>query len=77
MNRKPHLINLQAILNNRGFNVLCHAPYVEKSSDQECKQQIGMNFLYLKDGQAQNEELERFLEEASYIEMVSPKEEAA
>lgn len=75
MNSKPNLINLQAILDKNGFNVFCHSPYHEDSSAQMPAQLGGLRFLYLKDDK-KKKELENFLEEARYVDMVSPKEEA-
>ncbi|HVI41396.1 MAG TPA: alkaline phosphatase family protein [Anaerovoracaceae bacterium] len=78
INSKPHLINLQAILNRNGFDVFCHSTYHENPADHNQLQQSGMRFLYLKDNRKQEqEELESFLEKAAYVDMVSPKEEAA
>ncbi len=84
MSSKPHLVNLQNILNKKGFHVFCHSPFLgdttepnqKKASEQNAKNQIGMRFLYLKD-ESQKEELEHFLESAPYVDMISPREEAA
>ena len=75
MNSKPNLINLQAILDKNGFDVFCHSPYRDDSSDQKPALQSGLRFLYLKDNK-KKKALEDFLEEAHYVDMVSPKEEA-
>lgn len=82
---KPHLVNLQTILDKNGFDVLCHTPLQEmqdqnsrKISGTEPINQIGMRFLYLKDDdKRKNGALLSFLEAAPYVDMVSPKEEAA
>jgi len=77
MNSKPHLINLQAVLNKNGFQVLCHPPYSGESAAHDISGLTGMRSLYLKEDQkAREEELVKFLEEAVYVDMVSPKEEA-
>ncbi len=86
MNSKPHLINLQAILDKNGFDVYCHSPYLndcteadgEKETEKEPSNQIGMRFLYLREGQREKrQELLAFLETSPYIDIVSPREEAA
>ncbi len=77
MSSKPHLINLQVILQRNGFDVSCHAPYQDLSNDSTIKKQMGIRFLSLKEEQVQNEELEKFLEKAPYIDMISRKEEAS
>lgn len=84
MNSKPHLINLQAVLDKNGFDVFCHSPYRENPPvpdhpvGQNPANQYGLRFLYLKDDQKQREkELVQFLESAPYVDMVSPKEEAS
>lgn len=85
MSSKPHLVNLQNILDKNGFHVYCHSPFTEKTENIDLKNQnesgprnqIGMRFLYLKDNSQDKRELERFLEAAPYVDMISPKEEAA
>jgi phosphonoacetate hydrolase len=86
MNSKPHLINLQAVLDKNGFDVFCHSPYHDNIADsiqkkaggQSPAQQIGIRMLYLRDGQKQDtDRLVNFLEEAPFVDMVSPKEEAS
>ncbi|MBP6492139.1 MAG: alkaline phosphatase family protein, partial [Clostridia bacterium] len=47
INSKSHLINLQAILDEKGFDVVSQSPYSESEDGQEIKQQSGMRFLYL------------------------------
>lgn len=72
MSSRPHFVNLQEILARNGYDVVCHSPYQEEAGN------LGMRMLYLKDLSAEKEEdLIRFLEEAPYVDMVSPKEEAA
>ncbi len=85
MNSKPHLINLQKILEKNGFDVFCHSPSHEiaadpkaKVSEQIASNQSGMRFLYLKGDQKQKkDELVQFLESVLYVDIVSPKEEAS
>jgi len=78
INSKSHLINLQAILDEKGFDVVSQSPYSESEDGQEIKQQSGMRFLYLNENQKiKEEELVAFLEEQPYVDMVSPKEEAS
>ena len=86
MSGKPHLVSLQNILDKNGFDVYCHSPFLDDIPDQNPKahgksgpaNQIGMRFLYLKDGNKEKrEELISFLESAPYVDMVSPKEEAS
>lgn len=86
MSGRANLVNLQQILTWNGFDVYCHFPWRETSdhsrpeniSEEMPAQQMGMSFLYLKgDGEQQKEKLEKFLEAAPYVDMVSPKEEAA
>jgi len=84
MSGKPHFVNLQNILDKKGFPVYCHSPFLNdmadsgltKDNDPSPKNQIGMRTLYLKDI-GQKEELERFLESVPYIDMVSPRAEAS
>ena len=72
MNSRPHLINLQAVLDNNGFDVYCHSPYREEGS------QLGMRMLYLRDLPTQKEEeMIRFLEASPFVDIVSTKEEAS
>ncbi|MEL7656960.1 MAG: alkaline phosphatase family protein, partial [Bacillota bacterium] len=78
MNSKPHLINLQEILKINGYDVICHSHYDEDSADHIINQIAGMRSLYLNDDQMDKaDEMVKFLEEAAYVDMVSPKEEAA
>ena len=78
INSKSHLINLQAILDEKGFDVVSQSPYSESEDGQEIKQQSGMRFVYLNENQKiKEEELVAFLEEQPYVDMVSPKEEAS
>jgi len=83
MTGKPHLINLQAVLDKKGFDVHCHFPYRENEAaagkgGEVPAGQIGLSFLYLRGNQKQNpEELVAFLESAPYVDMVSPKDEAS
>lgn len=85
MSSKPHLVNLQNILNKNGFHVNCHSPFMERTENINSKNQyesspgnqIGMRFLYLKDNNQDKRDLEQFLEAAPYVDMISPKEEAA
>lgn len=86
MNAKPHLINLQTVMDKNGFDVFCHSPYRETFPEPDSKNasgqipanQNGLRFLYLKGDQKQKEEeLVRFLESAPYVDLVSPKEEAS
>lgn len=85
MSSKPHLVNLQNILNKNGFHVYCHSPFIERTENINSKNQyesspgnqIGMRFLYLKDNNQDKRDLEQFLEAALYVDMISPKEEAA
>lgn len=78
MNGRPHLINLQTVLDRNGFQVICHSPYHEETAGQSPANQLGMRMLYLKEEQkAKAEELIEFLEAVPYIDMVSPREEAS
>lgn len=86
MGGKPHLINLQTVLERNGFHVIGHAPFQDKVSEQKAKKndgpkplnRMGMRCLYLADDSDQKrEELVNFLESAPYVDMVSPREEAA
>ncbi|MDD3169930.1 MAG: alkaline phosphatase family protein [Eubacteriales bacterium] len=86
MNSKPHLINLQTILDRNGFDVFSHCPYHGNPAEADSKDasgqiplnQCGLRFLYLKGDQKQKEEeLVQFLETSPFADMVSPKEEAS
>ncbi len=86
MNGKPHLVNLQNILDKNGFHVYCHSPFQDNTQDQDPKKTgepditnlMGMRSIYLKGGQSENEnELVDFLEAAPFTDMVSPREEAS
>ncbi len=93
MNGRPHLVNLQEVLDRNGFQVFCHSPYREEpagnsgkrtagnsgnTAEQPPANQLGMRMLYLKEEQkSKARELLDFLEAAPYVDMVSPKEEAA
>ena len=92
MNGRPHLVNLQAVLDGKGFHVFCHSPYHEETAESSGKRhaahsgstaeqppanQLGMRMLYLKEEQkAKAQELIDFLEAAPFVDMVSPREEA-
>jgi phosphonoacetate hydrolase len=92
MNGRPHLVNLQTVLDNKGFRVFCHSPYHEESAGNSSKRhaghsgnaaeqlpsnQLGMRMLYLKEEQkAKANELIDFLEAAPFVDMVSPRAEA-
>ena len=83
MTGRRHLINLQAVLDKKGFNVRCHSPYREnaaaagKDGGHAPAGQIGISFLYLQGEQKQNaDELAAYLESAPFVDMVSPKNEA-
>jgi phosphonoacetate hydrolase len=92
MNGRPHLVNLQAVLDGKGFHVFCHSPYREETAEKNEKRhaahsgstveqppanQLGMRMLYLKEEQMPRaQELIDFLEASPFVDMVSPKEEA-
>jgi phosphonoacetate hydrolase len=65
MNSKPHLINLQAVLDKNGFDVYCHSPYRDrcaetgagKEKEEKPANQSGMRFLFLgkvREGKCRN-----------------------
>jgi phosphonoacetate hydrolase len=74
---RPHLVNLQKVLDRNGFHVFCHSPY-SNTAEQPPANQLGMRLIYLKEDQkAKAEELLDFLEAAPFVDMVSPKKEAS
>jgi Uncharacterized proteins of the AP superfamily len=86
MSGRPHLINLQAILEREGFPVYCHSPYLEgiktgdgkSGTDEKTVNTSGLKFIYFKDGQELNKDaLTDYLESAPYVEMASPRDEAS
>ena len=85
VNSKPHLVNLQRVLNDHGYNVTCRSPQRDRLPDSEVILDTGLQFLFLNrlqesgsEAQAEMEQkLVKFLEEAPFISMVSPREEAA
>ena len=93
MNGRPHLVNLQEVLDRNGFHVFCHSPYREEPAENSGKRaagrsgnaaehppanQLGMRMLYLKEEQkTKAQKLIDFLEAAPFVDVVSPKEEAA
>jgi len=78
INKKSHLIDLQAVLDNNGFEVICQPSYREEFSENHIYHENGVQFIHLNN---QNEkmtgEMLRFLEAAPFIDSVYPKEEAA
>lgn len=82
---KPHLINLQRILQNNGFDVLCKTPHHDQPVSDGIVMDTGMQFLFLRREDILNDEeqstreneLINFLEEAPYVDMVSSRAEAA
>jgi len=78
MNKKTKLINLQAIMDKNGYEVVCHPPIKDRYIENHVYQEGGILFLYFKNQQDKNKEkILSLLEEAPYVEMVYTKEEAA
>lgn len=85
MTGRPHLINLQALLDKKGYQVHSHLPYRGTSGGSDAGKdggppagRTGLSFLYLKGSQKQHaEDLVEFLESLPFVDMVSPKDEAS
>ncbi|MBR0598985.1 alkaline phosphatase family protein [Clostridiales bacterium BAD-6] len=78
MSKKTHLINLQNIMDSKGYQVVCHPPIKDRYIENHIYQEGGVLFLYFKKEQDEKtEEILSFLEEAPYVDMVCSKEEAA
>jgi len=75
INNKTAIINLQTIMNNKGFDVVCHPPVKDKHIQNHPYQEGGVLYLYLKNVDKKVEIIE-FLEDNPYIESVCTKEEA-
>ena len=77
VNSKPNVINLERKLRSGGFDVECKTPHRDQQEIDGVTMETGMQFIYdhaKEPGQV--EKLLRFLEEAPYVDMVSPKAEA-
>lgn len=78
MNKKTHLINLQAIMDRKDYKVVCHPPIKDRYIENHIYQEGGVLFLYFKNKQDEKtEEILSFLADSPYIETVCTKEEAA
>lgn len=78
MNAKSHLINLQAIMDRKGYDVVCHPPIKDRYIENHLYQEGGVLFLYFKnESEPKRDEIIKFLEEAPYVESLCTKEEAA
>lgn len=78
MNKKTKLINLQTVMDNQGFEVVCHPPIKDRYIENHIYQEGGVLFLYFKnENHGEKEKILNMLEEAPYIELICTKEEAA
>ena len=78
MNQKTRLIDLQAVMDRKGYDVVCHPPLKDRYIENHIYQEGGALYLYfknLKDGKT--EEILGFLKQSPYIELICTKEEAA
>ena len=78
MNQKTHLINLQAVMDRKGYAVVCHPPLKDRFVENHIYQEGGALYLYFKEeNDAKTGEILSFLREAPYVELLCSKEEAA
>jgi phosphonoacetate hydrolase len=78
MSKKTHLVNLQAVMDRNGYEVVCHPPIKDRYIENHIYQEGGVLYLYFRnDHDEKKEEILKFLGEAPYVEEICSKEEAA
>lgn len=78
MNQKRRIINLQAVMDRKGYDVVCHPPIKDRYIENHIYQEGGVLYLYFKDGtKGKEQEITTFIEGLDYVEMICVKEEAA
>lgn len=77
MNKKSKIVNLQNIMDKKGYEVVCHPPIKDRYIENHIYQEGGVLYLYFSENAIENKEaIIKFLEDQEFIETIYTNKEA-